>query len=370
MCGIAGIHRRGDTKIKTVDAFVDRLLLAIEHRGGDSTGLLSMLDNGETTIAKTTEKAAKFITNRRKVSRAARTVLLHTRFATKGAVIARNAHPVKAGNTAAIHNGMISNDDALFAEYGMKRTAEVDSIAIPAIIDHFGWHKAEKAIGKLRGGAAIAVVNSDHPDELILARTRSYPLHVLVTKDLVVWASERTAIESAWIATYGTKPRGEWIMLPEWTMLRVNGSVTKIPLPIPKIEFGKRSWAPTPRAKKRKAGTKTTPKMAAPAARRAKPKPTAQLSLPVEHEPYMDDAVRDLMRWADCDYEDAYEAVFGTLPPETDDDYFAAIERDLVDRCASLTGDYEWIDDLLVPLDESDSDYRARRRAEGWEVGL
>lgn len=363
MCGIAGIHRRGDVKIKTVDALADRLLMAIEHRGGDSTGLLTMTDNGTVKITKTTEQARTFIKNRARINRAARTVLLHTRFATQGAVIERNAHPVVAGKTAAIHNGMIYNDAALFAEYGMKRTAEVDSIVIPAIIEHFGWDKAEKAFGKLRGGAAVAIVNSDHPGDLILARTRSYPLHVLVTKDLVVWASERTAIEVAWQGTYGTRPKGEWLIMQEWSMLKVNGEVEEILLPIPKLANAPaQTWKKRPKQKatktategrarkrKRKAGSNTMP------ARPVAPKPTVQLALPEVHEPFMDEAVKDLMRWANCDYEEAYEAVFGVSPPEDDSD--AGIEHE----------GYEWMDDMLVPA--GTARYRELRKAEGWEVG-
>ncbi len=378
MCGIAGVHRRGKVKIRTVNALIDRLLLNIDHRGGDSTGMLSMLDSGETQIVKTTKRAIAFTKSREKVASSARTVLLHTRFATQGAVIERNAHPVVAGKIAAIHNGMIYNDAELFREHGMKRTAEVDSIVIPALIEKLGWDNAEEALGSMRGGAAVAIVNSDKPDELILGRTRGYPLHVFMTKDIVVWASERYAIEKAWETTYGAKPRGEWIVVPEFTMLRVNGSITRTALPIPATatwpqeskHFGgytgsiyggmssnaRKREAAKQKAKNRRAGTPTKPG-----------RHLAQLALPVEHEPYMDDAVRDLMRWADCDYEEAYEAVHGVMPPDTlDTSDLVDIDDVHPDDRDDLT---EWVDDILMSREDAEA-WMAMRRADGWEVGV
>lgn len=362
MCGIAGIHRRGETKVRLVNRLADSLLLSIEHRGGDSTGMLAMLDSGKAQIQKTTERAPRFILDRKRISAGARSVLLHTRFATKGAVEERNAHPVIAGATAAIHNGMIYNDDALFAEYGMKRTAEVDSIVIPALLEHLGWDKAEKALSKLTGGAAVAIVSARFPDELILARTQGYPLHVLVTDDVIVWASERHAIERAWLYTYGqpVPAEAEWIVVAEWTMLRVNGKVETLALRPPKrtkptTMKGKRSKWPARKTSRswtngnaapRK--TVTTPVM------KSAPKPTAQLALPDEHEPWMDDAVTDLMNWADCDFEQAYEEVYGTSPPE------GAMPKGDLDGMV-------WIDDVLVSRQVAE---QMRRRADGWEVGL
>lgn len=342
MCGIAGIHRRGDTKIAKVNRLADCLLLGIEHRGYDSTGVLAMMDSGRVQVEKVTEKASKFIKRRKTIRASARSVLLHTRFATKGAIIPRNAHPVIAGRMAATHNGTIYNDDELFAEHGMKRTAEVDSVVIPALLSHLGWDKAAKALSKLRGGAAIAAVNADAPDELLLARTQGYPLHVLVTDDVVVWASERRIIEQAWLYTYGeiTPAGASWIEVAEWTMLRVNGTV----------EVSKLQRPPKPKPLKPLKSKRSKWPAARPVSTWKRPtvvKETRQLELPTEHEPYMDDAVRDLMAWADCDYEDAYEQVFGVMPPDVDD---------------SLV----WVDDILMTRAAK----AARRRADGWEVGL
>ena len=56
--------------------------------------------------------------------RDARTVILHTRFATQGSTSDnRNNHPVISpeGNIALVHNGVISNDHLLRGDLGLTR---------------------------------------------------------------------------------------------------------------------------------------------------------------------------------------------------------------------------------------------------------
>lgn len=330
MCGIAGIHRRGDAPVRNLGKLADGLLLGIAHRGSDATGYLAMKDDGTFTTQKEAIACIPFVTTRRYFSADARTVLLHTRFATRGAADdPNNAHPVVAGKAAAIHNGTIYNDRELFASHKMKRTADVDSIVIPALVNKFGWARANEALSKLDGGAATAVVHADFPTEVILARTSSYPMHVLVGKDVILWASERRAIELAWSYAYGGKPKGDWIDLTERTMLRVNGKISAEHLaPLPKRQPSKWVGGPTSpfgngkRKKGRKAGTRTTPQTAAPNATKAAALPPVQGQLLTvdDHEPFMDTEVQDLMRWGNCSYEEAYEAVYGVMPPEADDD--------------------------------------------------
>jgi len=373
VCGIAGIHRRGKTQVKLINRLADSLLLSIAHRGSDATGYLAIHDDGSTQMEKVTDRAPAFVLSRRKVRNSARTILLHTRFATQGrADDPRNAHPVVAGSTAAVHNGTIYNDGDLFKQFEMERTAQVDSIVIPALIDKLGWAKAGEALSKLRGGCATAVVTAEFPTELILARTQSYPMHVLVTDDVVVWASERACIEAAWKHAYGTKPDGEFIVVPEWTMLHVNGKVTisKLVAPKqPKHNVSKSSKWPAPL--KSKGGWKGHK----PTAKKLKQTVAQQLAiaeaiddafevaakrepLPLwddidEPEPYMVQAVEDLQAWAGCSYDEAYEEVYGVSPTEAD----------------TYVDDLEWVDDVLVPMTKTEKQ-RAERRAEGWEVGL
>jgi asparagine synthetase B (glutamine-hydrolysing) len=331
MCGIGGIHRRGDKPVPKLGRLADSLHLALEGRGRDASGALAMLPDGKIQVERMVAPASTFVRKRKRFNDDARSVLVHTRFATVGDPndIA-NAHPVISGLTAAIHNGTIYNHQEITDAFELPRNAEVDSEVIPALVEYAGWDKADDALRLLRGGAAVALVTAKRPDELILARTQSYPLHYLVTDDLVVWASTRKAIEVAWAMTYGGKPKGRWYELPEWTMVRVNGKLEKIQLRekprSPQRRSRKRGKggdhpvAPTPR---RATGAHTARQQlalellddAVREKRRILPAPPA-----LEREPWMDDEVRDLMRWNGWSYDEAYAAVYGTDPDADDPD--------------------------------------------------
>lgn len=226
MCGLAGIHRRGTKAIPKLDALANALLLSIEARGTDATGFLAVLDTGKVQLEKRTRTASSFVKTRGKLHLKSRTVLLHTRYATRGAKEnPANAHPVVSGSMAAVHNGTIYNADEIFRAFSLPRMAEVDSEVIPAIVSHAGWENASAGFDLFEGGAAAAVVNVEKPQELILLRTRTYPMVYAVTDDLVIFASTATAIERAWLQTYGKPLPVETQELGDWEMLLINGDL-------------------------------------------------------------------------------------------------------------------------------------------------
>lgn len=331
MCGIAGIHRRGDARIPKLERLADTLLCAIENRGRDATGLLAMLPDGKVHFHREVVPATRFVEKRKRLRGDVRTLLLHTRFATVGRRDdVRNAHPVLNSGMAAVHNGTIYNHNAIFRAFNLKRHAEVDSEVIPALIAEAGWENAAEAIDLFEGGAAFAVVDEKHPNELILGRTESYPLHYLVTDRLVVWASTREAIERAWAMTFGSrKPRGEWFVMPEWTMVRINGTMetTTIRKPKPRPIFTRPKKSAPPR-RKRSAGTTTAP--------RSVPRTTSTATsrqLPIyephrEREPWMEEAVHDLMRIEGYSYAEAFDAVYGVSVADDDEAWIEAFLAD------------------------------------------
>ncbi len=226
MCGLAGIHRRTTSQVRDINKLADALLLAIENRGQHATGFLALMDNGKVQMEKRTRPATSFVRTRGKIRRDARTVLLHTRWATVGAKEnLANAHPVASGTIAAVHNGTIYNADEIFNTFSLPRQAEVDSEVVPALLMHAGWDKAKAALDLLEGGAALGIVNTERPDELLLAKTERYPMVYMVTDDLVVFASTRIAIEKAWREVYGSPAPGTFYEMKPWTLARVNGSI-------------------------------------------------------------------------------------------------------------------------------------------------
>lgn len=359
MCGIAGIHRRGDRLMPNVNRLANELLLGIEERGRDSTGFLAMLDSGKVQTERAVCAARMFTKKRPTFDKEARTVLLHTRFATVGTVSVRNAHPVISGSCAAVHNGTISNASELFRAFGIKRRAEVDSEIIPALISHAGWDQAADALSLMQGGMATAVVSSEHPTELLLARGRSYPLIAFVTDDFVVWASTERAIVSAWNFTFRERPpAGQWIRLGERAVLRIaDGQIEYAEPTKPKPTGGKGkgkrkgggSAATKPTARKRRKASKRAARSeqdSGPAVRGHRSRsnglrdtrPTGRTSLiPGRQRGALDDGMEyDLMRAAGISRAEAAELLHGSGRDCDPDDWQAALWSDLDDDLSRM----------------------------------
>jgi len=229
MCGIAGFSVVEPGDMGRLGTLANCLLREIEPRGRDATGLLA-LSRGSVHLEKNLRPASQFARRRRAFPDTAQSVLLHTRWATVGSKRdPKNAHPVVSGKVAATHNGTIWNDRELFAEIERTRFADVDSEAIAAVIDWAGWDAIEDVMGLTVGGAAVAAIHSEHPDEVALMRTSGYPLVYMVTDDIIVWASTEMAIKRAWKNTYGRIKHGEIITVADWECHRVKaGKVTGI----------------------------------------------------------------------------------------------------------------------------------------------
>jgi asparagine synthetase B (glutamine-hydrolysing) len=212
MCGIAGIHRLTDHPVSQIDRLASNLLAGIQHRGTDATGYAAMSDDGLIAVQRASCKASDFNLHRRVIAPDARTVLLHTRFATQGpAAFPENNHPVRSGPIYVVHNGHIWNDKEIFWAAPFKRRGQVDSEAIAAYLRQHDWTEAIPKLGDdLDGDAAFAAINKDEPGELLLVRGSTSPLYVLQSKKAIIWASTFDAIRDAWRATYGrgaTLPR-------------------------------------------------------------------------------------------------------------------------------------------------------------------
>src|ERR1700690_900722 len=160
MCGICGVRRFGESPI-TLDE-INIMLIDNQRRGNHATGVALQQVDGSIQILKQDEPAWRFVTtdayhafmeaNLREDTLIA---LGHTRLATKGPTTNNvNNHPMWAGKTAVIHNGVIHNDDAMFTRLKLERFAETDSDIIRAILDDQGFTpKALNMLSDLSGSA-------------------------------------------------------------------------------------------------------------------------------------------------------------------------------------------------------------------------
>ena len=105
-------------------------------------------------------------------------LLVHVRDYTKGHPrIEANNHPVRHGAVVGVHNGIIVNDEEIFAAHGFERAEPemtVDSEAIFALAE-----KADadaRVLEQLRGSMATAWLDERRPDIVFLARGVGRPL--------------------------------------------------------------------------------------------------------------------------------------------------------------------------------------------------
>jgi predicted glutamine amidotransferase len=190
------------------------LLVGNEHRGIDATGMAFSYLDGSVKVFKKDVPSWSFVTDpeykkfiETNLTDKIWAVLLHTRAATHGNPRDNNNnHPMYAGKSAAIHNGMIQNDNHLFNSLNLDRKAETDSDIIRAIVDKNGiTEKCIKELNKLSGSVAAAVVSPDYPQKMLLMRSGS-PLTLASDGDHFLFSSERNTLDRAlkpWVKRWG-----------------------------------------------------------------------------------------------------------------------------------------------------------------------
>src|SRR5205807_7279513 len=171
------------------------LLAGIAERGADAVGFAHRSDR-EVRIHKQRSGASALL-ERIAVPRESTQVLVHVRDYTKGhPSLAANNHPVRHGAVVGVHNGIIGNDDDLFALHRIDRAEPkmtVDSEIIFALAERSRGRTVE-ALQQLYGSMATAWLDEGRP-ELLLARGLGRPLWLGAGKRELFFASTRVALE-------------------------------------------------------------------------------------------------------------------------------------------------------------------------------
>src|SRR5918998_1004090 len=195
MCGIAGYSLEPGAGIARTLA-AQALLTGIAERGADAVGYAHRGPHRSAVVHKRRSGASALLSELA-VPQDSSEVLVHVRDYTKGhPTIESNNHPVCHGDVVGIHNGIIVNDEEIFATHGIERDQpemSVDSEAIFALAEALGA-RAE-TLEELRGSMAAAWMHAREPGVVYLARGVGRPLWVGTSPEGVFFASTKHALE-------------------------------------------------------------------------------------------------------------------------------------------------------------------------------
>jgi glutamine---fructose-6-phosphate transaminase (isomerizing) len=197
LCGIAGYSLAAESSVERTVA-ARALLTGIAERGADAVGYAYRVPAEPVAVHKQRSGATALL-ERIVVPENATKLLVHVRDFTKGhPSLSANNHPIRHGSIVGIHNGIIKNDDELFACHGIERAEPgmtVDSEIIFALAEQ-SRGKTAGALQELYGSMATAWLDEERP-ELLIARGIGRPLWLGKGKRELFFASTRVALELA-----------------------------------------------------------------------------------------------------------------------------------------------------------------------------
>ncbi|TAL96966.1 MAG: glutamine--fructose-6-phosphate transaminase (isomerizing) [Paraburkholderia sp.] len=175
MCGIVGAVAQRNIVPVLIEG-----LRRLEYRGYDSCGV-AVLAGGEPLRARSVARVADLDEQVRETHLEGFTGIAHTRWATHGAPVTNNAHPIFSRNALAlVHNGIIENYESLremLRGKGYEFVSQTDTEVIAHLIHSLYrgdlFVAVREAVQQLHGAYAIAVEHKDQPDTVVGARQGS-----------------------------------------------------------------------------------------------------------------------------------------------------------------------------------------------------
>ncbi|MBI4421405.1 MAG: glutamine--fructose-6-phosphate transaminase (isomerizing) [Gemmatimonadetes bacterium] len=196
MCGIVGYLGSRDATPILIDG-----LTRLEYRGYDSAGVAVQNGSGITL-----RKLAGRIDGLRRLLEqhpvGGSCGIAHTRWATHGAPTECNAHPHIdcSGQIALVHNGIIENADVLRARLelaGHRFVTETDTETLAHLLEDAPPAALEirviSALADVEGTYGLAVVSTDEPDKIVVAR-RGSPVLLGIGEGEFFVASDASAL--------------------------------------------------------------------------------------------------------------------------------------------------------------------------------
>jgi len=233
MCGISGIVGRHSVSNALLESIRN-----LEYRGYDSCGV-AIVDRTGLVVRKDIGTVDE-VNRRTLLAEPQGSVgIAHTRWATHGEVTRANAHPHVScdGDFALVHNGIIANYRHLREELvseGHTFQSGTDTETIVHLVEKY--HRSmgsmerafSKALGRLEGSYAVALVSAHEPDRIYCARFES-PLLIGTTPDTTYLGSDFNAFLGFTRSAVALEDGQYAILLPG--MVTVKDIATRRPSP-------------------------------------------------------------------------------------------------------------------------------------------
>ena len=193
MCGIVGFVGNEHASENVLDG-----LRRLEYRGYDSAGIATVA-NDSILLRRRKGKLRELERSLRQEPLPGNLAVGHTRWATHGRPSEENAHPHQVGDVVVVHNGIIENFVEIrdrFKQEGSDFSSETDSEVIAHLIaseEGSLEERVRRALAKLRGAYAIAVISEREPNTIVVAKNAS-PLIVGLLEEGGMVASDIPAL--------------------------------------------------------------------------------------------------------------------------------------------------------------------------------
>ena len=177
MCGIVGAIAQRDVAEILING-----LHRLEYRGYDSAGVAVVDPNHELHRVRCLGKVKALDEAVAVKPLIGGTGIAHTRWATHGEPSEANAHPHTSGNFAVVHNGIIENHEELrelLKSRGYVFNSQTDTEVIAHLVN---WEMCtasnlleavQKTVKQLTGAYGMVVLDREHPEHLVAARSGS-----------------------------------------------------------------------------------------------------------------------------------------------------------------------------------------------------
>ena len=177
MCGIVGAVAQRDVAEILING-----LHRLEYRGYDSAGVAVVDPNHELHRVRCLGKVKALDEAAAVKPLIGGTGIAHTRWATHGEPSEANAHPHTSGNFAVVHNGIIENHEELrelLKSRGYVFNSQTDNEVIAHLVN---WEMrtasnlleaVQKTVKQLTGAYGMVVLDREHPEHLVAARSGS-----------------------------------------------------------------------------------------------------------------------------------------------------------------------------------------------------